>query len=79
MKTNFDAMMTTAAAKYTELIDIAYCLKNGSQADCDKLIKLIHSMYMDEANLIFELCVNTHTEKEEDKKKLQIPGFMCKK
>lgn len=78
MKTNFDVMMTTAASKYTELIDIAYGLKNGSQVDCDKLIKLIHSMYIDEANLIFELCVNTHEEPEEHKKKLQIASFMKK-
>lgn len=82
METNFNAMMTAATDKYTQLIDIAYKLKSGvgEEEDYAKLINIIHSNYMDEADLIFNLCNENHTAEElKPNKEIQIPIFMAKK
>lgn len=82
METNFNAMMTAATDKYTQLIDIAYKLKSGvgGEEDYTKLINIIHSNYMDEADLIFNLCNKNHTVEElKPNKEIQIPIFMAKK
>lgn len=82
METNFNAMMTAATDKYTQLIDIAYKLKSGvgGEEDYTKLINIIHSNYMDEADLIFNLCNENHTVEElKPNKEIQIPIFMAKK
>lgn len=78
MKTNFKAMLTTANEKYTSLLNMVYRLKSGQEIDPDKLMNLIHSVYMDEAELIFELCSSdreTKNEMDEDKI-IHIPSFM---
>lgn len=82
METNFNAMMMTATDKYTQLIDIAYKLKSGvgEEEDYTKLINIIHSTYMDEAELIFNLCNENQTVEElRPNKEIQIPMFMAKK
>ena len=82
METNFNAMMTAATDKYTQLIDIAYKLKSGvgEEEDYTKLINIIHSNYMDEADVIFNLCNENHADEElKPKKEIQIPILMAKK
>ncbi len=74
--TKYEVLMKTATDKYAKLVDAAYKLRDGAEVDCEKLVSLVHSIYMDEANLIFELCCQEEQHREE-KQELQIPVFMC--
>lgn len=55
MNVGFEVMMQTASEKYTNMVDTVYKAKNGEEVDYDKLISLIHSVYMDEVELITNL------------------------
>lgn len=74
-KLNFDVMMATASEKYTKLISDAYKLKNGSEVDFDKFIKLIGSVYKDEVNLIFKLGCYKHENEHKEVFDIDLPNF----
>lgn len=75
-ETNFNVMMATASEKYTKLIDAAYKMKNGSDIDFEKFIKLIHSVYMDQSDLIFKLCCeDAKKETKTEIMNIETPNF----
>lgn len=76
MNINFTAAMQTASEKYTSLMDLAYQAKNGGDIDYDKLINLIHSVYMNEVQLI----TNMYSEdvKKEETRRIEVPSFKRK-
>ena len=77
MKTNYKAMLRTANDKYAKLLDAIYQMKNGQSINYDQTISLIHSMYNDELELIFEVCTSDTEDNVTDSNKvIQIPSFM---
>ncbi len=78
--TNIMAMMETANDKYAKLIDSMYQIKAGSEVDFDKVIKLIHSVYNDEVELITKLneIEQPKYEKKPEQRELQVVTFVCR-
>lgn len=78
--TNIMAMMETANDKYSKLIDSMYQIKAGSEVDFDKVIKLIHSVYNDEVELITKLneIEQPRYEKKSEQRELQVFTFVCR-
>lgn len=77
--TNFEAMVATAASKYTKLVNTMY---EGADVNDDKFIKnmnLIHSIYQDEMALIARLYENEYCKKNEKKIELKVFDFMVKR
>lgn len=73
MNVGFEVMMQTASEKYTNMVDTVYKAKNGEDVDYDKLISLIHSVYMDEVELITNL--HYRDSKRETRKKIELIDF----
>ena len=71
---NFKAMVTTASNKYTKLIEAMYNTEGISDADLNRNLNLIHSIYADEMDLIAAL-YNIELEKKEEKKKVELKLF----
>ena len=76
---NFKAMTSTATSKYVQLIT-SMIGQDESKDNLEKNLKMIHSIYQDEMNLIAELH-GIKTERKENKKKveLKIFDFMVKR
>ena len=77
-KFDFGAMLRTANSKYSALLDTLYGQKAESESngDYDKAIRLVHSMYNDQMEILAEL---SKAEKENDRKEmenLQIVSFV---
>ena len=70
MNVGFGVMMQTASEKYTNMVDTVYKAKNGEEVDYDKLISLIHSVYMDEVELITNL--HYKESKRESQRKIEL-------
>lgn len=78
MKINLGAMLKTANNKYSALLDTLYGQKAESESDgdYDKAIRLVHSMYNDQMELLAAL---SEAEKENDRKEmeqLKVVGFV---
>ena len=67
---NLSAMLKTANSKYSELLDTLYGQKAESESDgdYDKAIRLVHSMYNDQVELLAQL---SEAEKENDRKEME--------
>ena len=77
--TNIMAMMETANDKYSKLIDSMYQIKAGSEVDFDKVIKLIHSVYNDEVELITKLNeIEQPKYEKKQNRELQVFTFVCR-
>lgn len=77
--TNIMAMMETANDKYSKLIDSMYQIKAGSEVDFDKVIKLIHSVYNDEVELITKLNeIEQPKFEKKQNRELQVFTFVCR-
>ena len=77
-KFDFGAMLRTANSKYSALLDTLYGQKAESESngDYDKAIRLVHSMYNDQMEILAEL---SKAEKENDRKEmeaLQVVSFV---
>lgn len=75
---DFGAMLRTANSKYSALLDTLYGQKAESESDrdYDKAIRLVHSMYNDQMEILAEL---SKVEKENDRKEmeqLKVVGFV---
>ena len=75
---NLSAMLKTANSKYSALLDTLYGQKAESESDgdYDKAIRLVHSMYNDQMELLAQL---SEVEKENDRKEmeqLKVVGFV---
>lgn len=75
---DFGAMLRTANSKYSALLDTLYGQKAESESDgdYDKAIRLVHSMYNDQMEILAEL---SKAEKENERKEmegLQIVSFV---
>lgn len=75
---DFGAMLKTANSKYSALLDTLYGQKAESESDgdYDKAIRLVHSMYNDQMEILAEL---SKAEKENDRKEmeqLKVVGFV---
>ena len=75
---DFGAMLKTANSKYSALLDTLYGQKAESESDgdYDKAIRLVHSMYNDQMEILAEL---SKAEKENERKEmegLQIVSFV---
>lgn len=75
---NLSAMLKTANSKYSVLLDTLYGQKAESESDgdYDKAIRLVHSMYNDQVELLAQL---SEAEKENERKEmegLQIVSFV---
>ena len=75
---DFGAMIRTANSKYSALLDTLYGQKAESESDgdYDKAIRLVHSMYNDQMEILAEL---SKAEKENERKEmegLQIVSFV---
>ena len=75
---NLSAMLKTANSKYSALLDTLYGQKAESESDgdYDKAIRLVHSMYNDQVELLAQL---SEVEKENERKEmegLQIVSFV---
>ena len=65
---DFGAMLKTANSKYSALLDTLYGQKAESDGDYDKAIRLVHSMYNDQVELLAQL---SEAEKENDRKEME--------
>lgn len=67
---NLSAMLKTANSKYSALLDTLYGQKAESESDgdYDKAIRLVHSMYNDQVELLAQL---SEAEKENDRKEME--------
>ena len=67
---DFGAMLKTANSKYSALLDTLYGQKAESESDgdYDKAIRLVHSMYNDQIELLAQL---SEAEKENDRKEME--------
>lgn len=67
---NLKAMLKTANSKYSALLDTLYGKKAESESDedYDKAIRLVHSMYNDQVELLAQL---SEAEKENDRKEME--------
>lgn len=74
MKTNFKAMVTTASEKYTKLIESVYHIEGISDEDLNKILILVHSVYLDEMDLI-SMLYDAKEEKEVSEKKVELKLF----
>lgn len=77
-KIDFTSMLKTANSKYSALLDTLYGQKAESESngDYDKAIRLVHSMYNDQVELLAQL---SDVEKENDRKEmeqLKVVGFV---
>ena len=77
-KIDFTSMLKTANSKYSALLDTLYGQKAESESDgdYDKAIRLVHSMYNDQMELLAQL---SEVEKENDRKEmeqLKVVGFV---
>lgn len=77
-KIDFTSMLKTANSKYSALLDTLYGQKAESESngDYDKAIRLVHSMYNDQVELLAQL---SEVEKENDRKEmeqLKVVGFV---
>lgn len=77
-KIDFTSMLKTANSKYSALLDTLYGQKAESESngDYDKAIRLVHSMYNDQVELLAQL---SEAEKENDRKEmeqLKVVGFV---
>ena len=75
---DFGAMLKTANSKYSALLDTLYGQKAESESDgdYDKAIRLVHSMYNDQMEILAEL---SKAEKENNRKEmeqLKVVGFV---
>ncbi|NSJ25470.1 hypothetical protein [Blautia glucerasea] len=75
---NLKAMLNAANSKYSALLDTLYGQKAESESngDYDKAIRLVHSMYNDQVELLAQL---SEAEKENERKEmegLQIVSFV---
>lgn len=75
---DFGAMLRTANSKYSALLDTLYGQKAESESDgdYDKAIRLVHSMYNDQMEILAEL---SKAEKENNRKEmeqLKVVGFV---
>ena len=71
MKTiDFTSMLKTANSKYSALLDTLYGQKAESESDGDygKAIRLVHSMYNDQIELLAQL---SEVQKENDRKEME--------
>ena len=70
MKFNFTEMIKTANSKYSSLLDTLYGQKAETQSggDYDKAMRLVHSMYNDQIELLAQL---SEAEKENDRKEME--------
>lgn len=70
MKINFTEMLKTANSKYSALLDTLYGQKAESESDgdYDKAIRLVHSMYNDQIELLAQL---SEVQKENDRKEME--------
>lgn len=67
---DFGAMLKTANSKYSALLDTLYRQKAESESDgdYDKAIRLVHSMYNDQMEILAEL---SKAEKENNRKEME--------
>lgn len=67
---NLKAMLNAANSKYSALLDTLYGQKAESESngDYDKAIRLVHSMYNDQIELLAQL---SEAEKENDRKEME--------
>ena len=67
---DFGAMLRTANSKYSALLDTLYGQKAESESDgdYDKAIRLVHSMYNDQMEILAEL---SKAEKENERKEME--------
>lgn len=70
MKINLGATLRAANSKYSALLDTLYGQKAESKSDVDydKAIRLVHSMYNDQVELLAQL---SEVEKENDRKEME--------
>lgn len=67
---NLKAMLNAANSKYSALLDTLYGQKAESESngDYDKAIRLVHSMYNDQVELLAQL---SEAEKENERKEME--------
>lgn len=79
METNFKAMVSTATSKYTKLVESMYG-SEISEENLNKNLNLIHSIYLDEMDLIAMLHdITSSNEKTEKRVELKLFDFMVKR
>ena len=76
---NFNAAVATATSKYTKLVESMYG-SEISEENLNKNLNLIHSIYMDEMDLIAMLHdITSSNEKAEKRVELKLFDFMVKR
>lgn len=75
MGTNYKTMIGIADEKYQKIVDYIHQLKNGSEIEYDKILKLLTSIHEDEIYLIVSLY---ELERMNFKPELSVPDFMKK-
>lgn len=78
---NFKAMVATASSKYTKLVESIYNAKGMTEEDLNKILSLVHSVYLDEMDLITLLngVVIERDRVTEKKVELKLFDFMVKR
>ena len=78
--TNFKAMVVTASSKYAKLVESMHMISGITEDDLNKNLNLIHSIYMDEMDLIATLHGTVMKNEEAEKKvELKLFDFMVKR
>lgn len=78
---NFKAMVATASSKYIKLVESVYNAKGITEEDLNKILSLVHSVYLDEMDLITLLngVVIERDKVTEKKVELKLFDFMVKR